>query len=170
MRECFEMGGLVSGPQCRDEDANLEKNFAIALEPEAASVYCLQKFKHSHELKMGSKVLVVDAGGGTVDLVVHELVDDSGLQLREVTTNIGDLCRGTFVDTTFMDYLATKIPCFEQFRAEEPTTMLDILGKWEGIKYSFDKGQKRHFLPLPWKLGDAWERYIVDNEWWNAVR
>ncbi|CAM6092452.1 unnamed protein product [Calypogeia fissa] len=113
MRECSEMGGLVSGPQCRDEDASLEKNFAIALEPEAASVYCLQKFKHSHELKMGSKVLVVDAGGGTVDLVVHELVDDSGLRLREVTTSTRDLCGGTFVDIAFMDYLAAKIPCFE---------------------------------------------------------
>ena len=48
----------------------------LALEPEAASLCCRQNRK---ELKFesGTKYMVVDCGGGTVDIAVHE-IDEQG--------------------------------------------------------------------------------------------
>lgn len=52
----------------------------IALEPEAASIYCrrlpaekLEGANTAHLLQPGSKYLVLDAGGETVDITVHEV-------------------------------------------------------------------------------------------------
>lgn len=80
----------------------------IVLEPEVASVYCELKLKECHFPK-GSKFLVVDAGGGIVDLVVHEKVDHFGVMVKEVTCSEETMCGGTLVDKAFMLYLAGKI-------------------------------------------------------------
>jgi molecular chaperone DnaK (HSP70) len=49
----------------------------LALEPEAAALCCRQ---NRHELKFtpGTKYMVVDCGGGTVDIAIHE-IDSDGL-------------------------------------------------------------------------------------------
>ncbi|KAL2633476.1 hypothetical protein R1flu_004955 [Riccia fluitans] len=78
MVECAEIAGLVKGALCTDHLASPHA-VIIVLEPEAASVYCQRKLKDTNFSK-GSKFLVVDAGGGTVDLVVHEKVDNSGIK------------------------------------------------------------------------------------------
>ncbi|CAM6123017.1 unnamed protein product [Calypogeia fissa] len=80
MHICAQMSGLVQGRHSQDKDASAHP-LVIVLEPEAASVYCQKKLKDCH-FRKGSKFLVVDAGGGTVDLVVHEKVDDSGVKVN----------------------------------------------------------------------------------------
>lgn len=49
------------------------KRLQLALEPEAASLWCLR----SREIKLdlGDQYMVVDAGGGTIDVTVHEKTD-----------------------------------------------------------------------------------------------
>ncbi|KAL4230259.1 hypothetical protein ACF0H5_010645 [Mactra antiquata] len=86
-------------------------NLSIALEPEAASVYC--KFLPSHQLsessasqsmfKPGVKYMVVDLGGGTADITVHKV--ESGKKLCEIHGPSGGAWGGTKVDEAFMNFL-----------------------------------------------------------------
>ena len=47
--------------------------------------------------------MIVDCGGGTVDLTTRKLVDKN--QLSEVTERIGDFCGSSFIDKAFLKYL-----------------------------------------------------------------
>ncbi|CAG8737005.1 7541_t:CDS:2 [Gigaspora margarita] len=60
-----------------------------------------------HGLKTGDKYLVVDCGGGTVDLTVRKLLDNN--QLGEDTERSGDFCGGTYVDKEFLKFLEGKV-------------------------------------------------------------
>ncbi|CAM6118101.1 unnamed protein product [Calypogeia fissa] len=155
MLNCSQRAGLVQGRLCTDKDASAHP-ITIVLGPEAASVCCQLKLKES-QFRKGSKFLVVDAGGGTVDLVVHEKVDDSGVRVKEVACSTGDLCGGTFVDKAFMDYLAGKIDGFEKFCSEYPATALTIKGYWENLKCGFSGTPDPYSLELPAKLTAVWE-------------
>ncbi|XP_028966949.1 uncharacterized protein LOC100899882 [Galendromus occidentalis] len=76
----------------------------IALEPEAASVYC-RKLK-VHQLvpdvppSNRTRYMVVDCGGGTVDITVHELHDSLGT-LREIHKATGGPHGSVGVDLEF---------------------------------------------------------------------
>ncbi|XP_052696765.1 heat shock 70 kDa protein 12B-like [Crassostrea angulata] len=83
----------------------------IALEPEAASLYCMyQPVQKDTEnstfgvFKSGAKYMVVDAGGGTIDITVHE-VQDNGT-LKELHKANGGDWGGTKVDASFTSLLA----------------------------------------------------------------
>ncbi|KAG0337258.1 hypothetical protein BG004_007715 [Podila humilis] len=67
-------------------------------EPEAAALYCEKKcdqFSIGH----GQRFMICDAGGGTVDLIVFEVVvGPHGRTLREVTRGSGHSCGSIFLD------------------------------------------------------------------------
>nr|XP_022291093.1 heat shock 70 kDa protein 12A-like isoform X2 [Crassostrea virginica] len=82
----------------------------LALEPEAASIYC--QFCHCHGeqtfsindafrqlLKEKREYMVVDLGGGTVDITVHKPTEDQTLE--EVISATGGPFGGTTVDRAF---------------------------------------------------------------------
>ncbi|KAF0520399.1 actin-like ATPase domain-containing protein [Gigaspora margarita] len=94
MRQCMYDAGLInnSGTQ----------NLKFTTEPEAAAVHCMKVLKE-HGLRIGDKYLVVDCGGGTVDLTVRELLEDN--QLGEDTERTMDFCGGTYVDKEFLKFL-----------------------------------------------------------------
>src|SRR2546423_7834914 len=47
--------------------------------------------------------MIVDCGGGTVDLTSRKLINNE--QLGEVTERAGDFCGSTFIDAEFIKYL-----------------------------------------------------------------
>jgi len=51
--------------------------------------------------------MVVDCGGGTVDLTVRRLLSDD--RLAETTERSGDFCGGTYVDDEFLKYLENRV-------------------------------------------------------------
>src|SRR5947207_2174395 len=53
--------------------------------------------------------MIVDCGGGTVDLTTRKLVREKPLQLGEVTERIGDFCGSTFIDKEFIKFLRGKL-------------------------------------------------------------
>ncbi|XP_061183230.1 heat shock 70 kDa protein 12B-like [Saccostrea echinata] len=82
----------------------------IALEPEAASIYCkhlpVEKFEGTNHISVfqpGSKYLVLDAGGGTVDITVHEVKSNGNL--KELDRASGGDWGGTSVDLAFKNAL-----------------------------------------------------------------
>ena len=50
--------------------------------------------------------MIVDCGGGTVDLTTRKLLDKR--QLGEITERAGDYCGSTFIDNRFIKFLEEK--------------------------------------------------------------
>src|ERR1043166_9730893 len=51
--------------------------------------------------------MVVDCGGGTVDLTTRELLDNE--RLGEITEISGDFCGSTYIDAEFIKYLESIV-------------------------------------------------------------
>lgn len=127
MREAAHAAGIESN------------NLSIALEPEAASVYCkhlpLDQLSGSDRdtslFKPGSKYMVIDLGGGTADITVHRVEDDKSL--CEVHSPSGGAWGGTTVDEKFINYLKSMVgedvmKLFFKFHMED---VLDLYREFE---------------------------------------
>jgi molecular chaperone DnaK (HSP70) len=74
MREAAILAGLVK----TDDPENL----LLVLEPEAASRFCQFRFEastDSFKMPPGTQYMIVDAGGGTVDITAHRILSDGNL-------------------------------------------------------------------------------------------
>jgi len=92
-------------------NAGLIRN-RLVLEPEAAALYandrpiCLgNNFITMEKLGPGSKYIVADPGGGTIDMCVHEILDDG--HLRELYRATGGHAGGSTVNEEFLQFLKT---------------------------------------------------------------
>ncbi|XP_060570709.1 heat shock 70 kDa protein 12B-like [Ruditapes philippinarum] len=88
------------------------KNLSICLEPEAASVYCRhlpvsKEVASLGQFSSGTKYLVLDAGGGTVDITVHEVTDQGNL--KELHKASGGDWGGTKVDEAYEAFLTSIV-------------------------------------------------------------
>ena len=64
----------------------------------------MERSLKEHDLKTPrTTFMIVDCGGGTVDLTTRKLLDDK--QLGEVTERAGDFCGSTFIDKEFINAL-----------------------------------------------------------------
>ncbi|XP_033761605.1 heat shock 70 kDa protein 12B-like [Pecten maximus] len=85
----------------------------LALEPEAAAIYCKEimvkarvEEKNSRGLSAfipGEKFLLLDIGGGTVDITCHQVMNDS--KLKEIHPPTGGPWGGTVVDEAYFSFL-----------------------------------------------------------------
>ncbi|KAL6356677.1 hypothetical protein LRP88_10282 [Fusarium phalaenopsidis] len=70
-------------------------------EPEAAAIYALHGLD-PHGLKVGDTIVVVDAGGGTVDLISYTITGLKPiLEVQEAAPGSGALCGSTFLNMRF---------------------------------------------------------------------
>ncbi|XP_053400410.1 heat shock 70 kDa protein 12A-like [Mercenaria mercenaria] len=145
--------------EAADKAGIMDKHLMIALEPEAASLCC----RHLQvniiggcsigfvPFAPGSKYLVFDAGGGTVDITVHE-VQASG-SLKELYKANGGNWGGTYIDIAFRNLLADIVgnDVMDDFQATQMMDYIDLFREFEGKKRTFknDMTQKIHFkVPL----------------------
>ncbi|KAF8439647.1 hypothetical protein BGX38DRAFT_1273224 [Terfezia claveryi] len=88
----------------------LEKQIYMISEPEAAAVHCLTSLcEMGGNLKTGEVYVIVDCGGGTVDLIPYEVTSTSPLQVSECTIGTGGLCGSTILDRRFEDLVIFRI-------------------------------------------------------------
>nr|NP_001038342.1 heat shock protein family A (Hsp70) member 12A.1 [Danio rerio]CAI21191.1 novel protein similar to vertebrate heat shock 70kDa protein 12A (Hspa12a) [Danio rerio] len=105
MREAAIEAGLVIESE--------PERLVFALEPEAASIYCKhlpsegyiseEACRDTLEQKPGTQYMVVDCGGGTIDITVHEVVEDG--KLKELNAASGNDMGGQTVDRKFISFL-----------------------------------------------------------------
>ncbi|KAJ0159325.1 Chaperone protein DnaK [Colletotrichum tanaceti] len=81
----------------------------LVSEPEAAAIYALHGLD-PHGLKVGDTVVVVDAGGGTVDLISYTITSLKPiLEVQEAAPGSGALCGSTFLNMRFAKFLKAKL-------------------------------------------------------------
>ncbi|KAG9298807.1 hypothetical protein G9A89_015828 [Geosiphon pyriformis] len=140
MRECAHAAGIIEQVD--------SKKLEFTSEPEAAAVHCLNVVKE-HSLKLGDAFLVVDCGGGTVDLTTRTL--NAEQRLGEITERTGDLCGSTFIDREFLKYLGRKIgfSALEKVKKNHYGQLQYLIQKFfcPRVKFIFD-GNPENFKPI----------------------
>ena len=88
----------------RDENDN---RLTLIPEPEAAALFCAKL--GLLDLKIGDAILIVDCGGGTVDLIAYEVEEERPFSVTECTPGSGDSCGSTALNSNFGNILRAKI-------------------------------------------------------------
>ncbi|XP_071126191.1 heat shock 70 kDa protein 12A-like [Mytilus edulis] len=115
-------------------------SLVMALEPEAASLYCIEWMKRSDatELERGEKFIVLDAGGGTVDIAVHQIQENG--RIKELNKASGGDWGGIKVDQEF-DKLLKDIVGRDLLSEIKKQYMSDYMD----IFHSFERAKRRDF-------------------------
>ncbi|KAK3247189.1 hypothetical protein CYMTET_43303, partial [Cymbomonas tetramitiformis] len=159
MKRAAQAAGLVHDP-LSGTGIGSSHDLLIVLEPEAAALYC-EKQSQKLGIGLGNSVMVVDCGGGTVDLVTHKQSEEDPTRLREVARGTGGMCGGTFVDDRFVKFLQNKINKSDKFLEENQQLFVKLMGKWEAAKRSFD-GTSDISIDLPSKLERMWVDQLIE--------
>ncbi|CAG8567659.1 5043_t:CDS:2 [Paraglomus brasilianum] len=136
MRMCSYQAGLI--------DTVNSDLLQFTSEPEAAAIYCMRVLKE-HDLKEGSTFLIVDCGGGTVDLTMRTL--QSIGRLKEVTERTGDFCGGSYVDAEFLKFLSRKVgeSAVELLKKNHYTQLQYMVQEFcNRVKFEFTGDPKRY--------------------------
>ncbi|XP_061164137.1 heat shock 70 kDa protein 12A-like [Saccostrea echinata] len=146
MRKAAEKAGL--------KDSQL----SLALEPEAASMYCRKVpveistqrdgAKQIASLPTGSKYLVLDLGGGTIDITAHEVTSDGGL--KELHQASGGYYGGTCVNEEIMKFFIRLFggPVIMRLKEENPGDYLDLMNDIEMKKCTFSPKMNKEKITL----------------------
>ncbi|XP_071146599.1 heat shock 70 kDa protein 12B-like [Mytilus edulis] len=118
------------------------KKLLIALEPEAASIYCqylpTEKLNGAGEgftmAEVGTKYMIIDLGGGTADITVHEKQKNG--KLKELCQATGDACGGTSIDSEFFQLMVKIVgaPLMNSLSKIDPSAYLDLFREFETVK------------------------------------
>ncbi|KAI8341202.1 hypothetical protein BC941DRAFT_493144 [Chlamydoabsidia padenii] len=143
MREAVIKAGIV------EPDDPLDRLTLIS-EPEAAALYCERKCDMSN-LKHDDKFMIIDAGGGTVDLIVYEIYQpspDMPRKLKELTSGYGGVCGSSDIDKNMRNLLLSK---FGPGGAAMPTCTLEMIMETfiEYIKPVFLGSDDDQLLDIP---------------------
>ncbi|CAJ0767057.1 8597_t:CDS:10, partial [Entrophospora sp. SA101] len=108
--DSFEATDLDIGKFCPALKEYITKDISDKMgEAEAAALYCVDK-SEENSLKEGSVFMVVDCGGGTVDLTTRKLLISG--TLSEMCEQTGDFCGSTYVDDEFIAFLKINLDLF----------------------------------------------------------
>ncbi|EFC45690.1 predicted protein [Naegleria gruberi] len=123
IKKVFFEAGLVE-----EEDPG-EETLMFLLEPEAAAVYILEECKSQLQMKDGERYLVVDAGGGTVDVTAVSVLNGK-LKCSRYSTAIN--AGSTKLDRLLLEYLKTKLG--DLYSALSSIDIQNITNQWESQK------------------------------------
>ncbi|KAL8708386.1 MAG: hypothetical protein Q9225_007610 [Loekoesia sp. 1 TL-2023] len=119
--------------------AGMPEDIQLVTEPEAAALATLKEKADENLLKVGEAFVVVDAGGGTVDLISYEVLGLTPLRLKECAIGSGMLQQ--FVDDdatfTFAKHIETLVGA-PQYRSIKESNRKRMMKDFEfGIKRCF---------------------------------
>ncbi|KAI3362759.1 hypothetical protein L3Q82_001642 [Scortum barcoo] len=173
MREAAYKSGLVS----RENPEQL----IISLEPEAASIYCRKLRLHqmvdlgtqttqngfsptdnvSSGMTQGDRYVVVDCGGGTVDLTVHQIRLPEG-HLKELYKASGGPYGSIGIDYEF-EKLLCKIfgqDFIDQFKIKRPAAWVDLMIAFESRKRAAAPDRTNPLnINLPFSFIDYYKKF-----------
>jgi len=129
-------------------DHSNSANLLLCLEPEGASIQCREDAEETIKVQMtkGNVVLVLDCGGGTVDITVHKLNCDptENFLCEEILPSSGGCEWGSkYVDKYFEEFLKEFFgnDLFDVY-IKNAIARLEILKHFEMLKRKFNPGQE----------------------------
>ncbi|XP_052097935.1 heat shock 70 kDa protein 12A-like [Mytilus californianus] len=151
----------------------LGKNLTLALEPEAASIYCRRVAVGDSEdnegckaiaaLGIGSKYVVLDQGGGTTDITVYEVTGKN--TLKEIHQACGGHWGGITVTAKFNNFLLRLLgnDVITNVKINNPSDYYQLLYNFEHTKASFTEEHSKlpkdnQTLPLPFSWLDHFQK------------
>jgi len=147
MRVAAEKAGMVQ--------SRYSQRLILVLEPEAAAYYIMNYSPRKIGLEPNDRLMVVDAGGGTADLIVHRLKRSGNLE--EVCRGSGESCGSTFVDEEMYTWLKNKLgPVWKRMEADNISLAEYFNEPWQKIKLSFRGDMDDTSFDIPAKLSKAY--------------
>ncbi|XP_018590086.2 heat shock protein family A (Hsp70) member 12A.3 [Scleropages formosus] len=153
MREAAVQAGLVS-----DFHSN---QLIVALEPEAASVWCkhlpsegfvAEGASQDNRLEQspGTQYVVVDCGGGTIDITVHEVLESGSL--KELLKASGGDMGGETVTKKYLSFLRDLFTpeTWDQYEKENPSEVQKMIYDFTVQKCVGEDGDI--FIQCPYNL------------------
>ncbi|KAL9606121.1 MAG: hypothetical protein Q9179_000691 [Wetmoreana sp. 5 TL-2023] len=136
-RRCAERAGMGVGARLH-----------MISEPEAAAMYALDAMD-PHNIEVGDTFVLLDAGGGTVDLISYKVSAlKPALCIAEAAPGSGSLCGSTFLNRIFHEFLENKFkkdPNWDEDVLEEAMKRFEVT-----VKRSFAGNPNDEFLiPVP---------------------
>ncbi|XP_077997386.1 heat shock 70 kDa protein 12A-like [Glandiceps talaboti] len=130
MREAAEKADMLTTGN-RDQ-------LKIALEPEAASIFCRREkmWRLENKTDQGKAYMVVDCGGGTVDVTIHKITHDN--KIEELYKATGGGWGGMNVDLEFEKLLTEELGSafVSDFQKKHPSGWVDIMRAFQTAKCS----------------------------------
>ncbi|KAF4500174.1 hsp70 [Fusarium agapanthi] len=115
-----------------------EHHVHLVSEPEAAAIYALHDLD-LNALYPGDAIVVVDAGGGTVDLISYTILSTKPvLEVQEAAPGSGALCGSTFLNMRFSKFLQSKLGKEEGFDDEILAEALDVFENKVKRQFAFN--------------------------------
>ncbi|XP_052254696.1 heat shock 70 kDa protein 12A-like isoform X2 [Dreissena polymorpha] len=144
-------------------------NVVIAIEPECAAIHAIRSVSAgTHHSKTtpsfaspGSVFMIVDMGGGTVDILLLEVINELH-RMKQVQAPVGGPWGGNYVDDLFFEILKKVVgeDVFSKFQAENPTEFLDLQREFEyekrTVKHSTEPEPEPFSLKIPGGLLHLW--------------
>ncbi|KAL4232762.1 Heat shock 70 kDa protein 12A [Mactra antiquata] len=154
MREAAEKAGFESD------------QLLIALEPEAASLCCRHLPMTTIKGCSGgfvpfapkSKYLVLDAGGGTIDITIHQVQDNGSI--KELYAANGGDWGGTYIDKAFRDLLSDIVEStlMDDFQHAKMDDYIGLFREFEVKKRKFKKDMAEKItFKVPIALDETFE-------------
>ncbi len=111
---------LSSAPSKLSSTSANPKLLSLALEPEAAAIYCLGQVKRTKaKIRDPQCYVVLDIGGGTVDITAHKINSDDSIDV--ILPPMGNDWGGVRVNQLFKEFLAELVddPHFHEYLGDD---------------------------------------------------
>ncbi|EMF08039.1 actin-like ATPase domain-containing protein [Sphaerulina musiva SO2202] len=137
-------------------------------EPEAAAVAVLSdmtKGASEEQIKVGDSVMIIDCGGGTVDITTYEISSiDPKLTFKEHLVGTGGKCGSTYIDREFIKWMTEKFgSAYTDLKWELRGPASRLMKEFESYKRDFGKSDDAAmYAELPIALKDAPESAWYD--------
>jgi molecular chaperone DnaK (HSP70) len=134
-------------------DTELSDNLILVLEPEGAALAVHVGATAFSLLDVGSRFMVLDCGGGTVDITVHEVMKVSPLKMKAIAIPCGGEWGGDYVNLEFKKFLAELLGEDLYKEAEFPFEFYKVYCEFDRVKMMFDPTKD----PTSFRLSDVLE-------------
>ena len=140
MRKAAFRAGLMETEQ--------SDNLLLVLEPEGAALAVHVGAAAFNLLNPGSRFMVLDCGGGTVDITVHEVVSDQPLAMKAIAVPCGGDWGGDFVNIEFKKFLKELLGEDLYKESELPFEFYNIAVEFDKVKITFNPAKAPGFIRL----------------------
>ncbi|MCG7524332.1 HSP70 family protein [Streptomyces sp. OfavH-34-F] len=151
-----------------------ERRLQLVIEPEAAAYHARvsgvrtinASGRRASLMSKGSRFLVADCGGGTVDITAYKT--DSRNRLEEIGRECGGKFGSEYVNQAFLErVLAKRLGSYDvvdKIGMQSPAAIIDLMDSWEKAKVSITKLEDDDiYLPIPAALDRLLDSDARDN-------